>query len=122
MLAVADPLRRASLRVGVAGAAAVALVAGAVFALRMGAALGLATVALLWAGVSVRRLLTLASAGLGVVAALYLGAPSRFVSEHLDGHWVAVAVVWGLGGAAALAAGAIRRAVRERERERDFPP
>jgi arabinofuranan 3-O-arabinosyltransferase len=87
-------------RVALAIGATAGLVAGFLFALRVGALVGPALALLLWRGVGASRL-ALAAAGLAgvVVPAIYLlfpprdesGLDARYASELLGAHWVAVA-------------------------------
>jgi hypothetical protein len=91
-----------------------------VFALRAGAVLGPLTVLFLGAGVSVRRLLAVATGGLALLPVLYIAFPPRdeggfapdYALDTLGAHWAAVGVVVALGGAASLWAWRLRVARR----------
>src|SRR5204862_2351861 len=67
---------RAGWRVTLAATATVAVITGPVFALRMGVVLGLLTLVLLRVGVTVRRLVAIAAAAIGLVTAIYLVFPA----------------------------------------------
>jgi arabinofuranan 3-O-arabinosyltransferase len=126
----AVPVRGDSGRVGVASNAVrrtgwlaalaigsvIASVAGFVFAWRAGAVIGVVTSLLLRFGISVRRLLAIATAGLLAIAIGYVASPSPDVGgfyfyyalHYIDEHWMAVGVVSALGAAALLMAWDLR--------------
>jgi arabinofuranan 3-O-arabinosyltransferase len=113
-----DPVRRLSWRASLAAGAVMAVAGGFMFALRAGAVLGPLTVLFLRAGVSVRRLLAVATGGLALLPVLYIAFPPRdeggfapdYALDSLAAHWVAVGVVVSLGGAASLWAWRLRAA------------
>ncbi|MBX5469712.1 MAG: DUF3367 domain-containing protein [Thermoleophilaceae bacterium] len=112
----ADPRLRVGLPAAVGAGAAVAALTWFVFALRAGAALGLATVALLRVGVSARRLLWLAAACVAALPVVYLLFPARndggfnpdYANDLLGAHWIAVGAVCALAAGSLLAAAALR--------------
>ena len=94
----------------------VGAITGFVFALRFGAAMGVATVVLLLIGVSVRRLMTIAIAGMIAIPLLYLAHPAHnyggysfyFSLHELLSHWVGAGVLCALAAAALLQAREVR--------------
>ncbi|MGZ4269376.1 MAG: alpha-(1-_3)-arabinofuranosyltransferase domain-containing protein [Solirubrobacteraceae bacterium] len=112
----ADPLRKAGWRAGVAAGAVVAAVAAGVFALRMGAVLGVATVVLVRFGFSARRLLWLGAALLAVIPVLYVAMPAtrfdNYADHYLTAHWFAVAAVCCIGAGCVVAIHALRTSGR----------
>jgi hypothetical protein len=117
---VADPLRRLAWGPALAVGAAVGVVTGLFFALRVGAVLGPLAAVLLRDGVSARRLLLLATLGLAAVPVIYLaglpvdqgGFNFAYANEQLGAHWIAVGAVCCLAAASGIGAWALRRGRR----------
>jgi hypothetical protein len=116
----ADPLFRAGWGATAGAVVAVGAVTGLVFALRMGAVLGLLTLVLLRAGFNVRRLLIVATVAIALIPAIYLVFPAtdkggfsfQYASDQIFAHWVAVVAVFCLAWAGGLAALRVRRGQR----------
>jgi hypothetical protein len=116
--AVADPLLQPSWPRMLLLAVALAAVSGVGFALRVAPFVLLGAVALMRAGVSVRRLGGLAALAFLAIPLLYTADPAPdlggfsfgYAPHHIRGHWAAVAGLCLLGPAAVLAALAVRRA------------
>jgi arabinofuranan 3-O-arabinosyltransferase len=97
--------------------AAVGLAGGFLFALRAGAVLGPLTVLALRAGVTVRRLLALATACIAVLPLIYIVFPPRhrgnefgYPNDLVGAHWVALLAVVCLLAAGVLLALRLRTA------------
>ncbi|MFN8133586.1 MAG: alpha-(1-_3)-arabinofuranosyltransferase family protein [Solirubrobacteraceae bacterium] len=114
----ADPVRTLGWAAAVSVALAVGAVAGFLFALRAGIALGAGTLVLARVGFSARRLLALAFGLCVVLPVLYVGAPAPdlggfyfgYAEHYLGAHWLAVAAVCALGAGCALALHGVRAA------------
>jgi hypothetical protein len=111
----ADPPHRLRWRWALAAGAAVGLTAGFFFALRAGAVLGPLTVIALLAGLTVRRLLTVAAACIALLPLIYLVFPPRvrgnefgYPTDLVGAHWVALLAVVCLLGAGVLLAFRLR--------------
>jgi arabinofuranan 3-O-arabinosyltransferase len=113
----ADPLVRAGWPAALAAAAGVAVVTGPIFALRMGAVLGLLTLVLLRVGVNVGRLVAIAIVAIAALPVIYVVFPAtdkggysfQYASDQIYAHWVAVVGVCCLAAAGALSAVRLRR-------------
>jgi arabinofuranan 3-O-arabinosyltransferase len=111
-----DPLLRVGWPGAIAAAAGVAVVTGPIFALRMGAVLGLLTLVLLRLGVNVGRLVAIATVAIAALPIIYVAFPAtdkggfsfQYASDHIYAHWVAVVAVFCLAAAGALSAGRLR--------------
>jgi arabinofuranan 3-O-arabinosyltransferase len=114
--APADPVRRLNLPVAVGIGVAAGVAGGVLFALRAGVAIGLATAVLLFLGITARRLLALAIAGLAAVMFVYVVSPSPdsggfyfyYAIHYMTAHWIALGVVCAFGVAAGLMAWDVR--------------
>jgi hypothetical protein len=115
-LPVADPVRRFGFRGAVAAALAAGVAGGLLFAVRAGVALAALALVLALAGVSVRRLVALAAAGVAAALLLYLVRPAPrltgfsldFPVHHMNAHWAVVLAACCLAVAGVLAAWRVR--------------
>ncbi len=112
----ADPILRTGPVRALVLAAAIGVVGGGLFSLRVGAVLFVASAVLALVGVNVRRLAALGAAGIAAVAVLYLvsrpedkgGYNFDFVILQTRPHYLAVVAVCCLAAAALLAARRVR--------------
>ncbi|HEX3316752.1 MAG TPA: alpha-(1-_3)-arabinofuranosyltransferase family protein [Solirubrobacteraceae bacterium] len=122
-VALFDPLRRLRWPWAVAVGAAGGLAGWFFYGARAGVAVGAAIAVLLVVGVSVRRLVALATVALAALPVLYLVDPAprpsglafTYASHFIAGHWIGVAAMLSLAGAGVLGAWAVASAVRRHE-------
>jgi hypothetical protein len=99
----------------------VAVLGGFLFGLRAGVVLGPAAVAVLLIGANARRLLALATLALIAIPLIYLIDPAAplqnlsfdYATHFVSAHWIAVAAVWCIAGAALLDARVLRNGSRK---------
>jgi arabinofuranan 3-O-arabinosyltransferase len=118
----ADPVQRPHPLVALACGLAGGGLAWLSFGPRAGVVAGIAVCLLLLVGVSVRRLIAIATVALAALPVLYLADPAprpsglsfTYSDHYITAHSVALVALLGLGGAAVLAAVRLRAANRRR--------
>jgi hypothetical protein len=116
-----DPLIRLRLGHALLAAAATAIVTGGLYALRMGPVIGLLALALVLAGLNVRRLLALASIAIAALPVIYIAFPAKdrggfsfqYANDQIYAHFIAEAAITCVVVAAAIAAYRLRSSRRE---------
>jgi hypothetical protein len=120
----ADPVRRLHPLPALACGAGAAGVGWFLFGPRAGLAVGAGVALALLVGVSVRRLIALATVALAAVPVLYVLDPAprpsgltfTYSSHHIAAHWVALAAVLALGAAGLIGAARLRNALSRMRR------
>jgi hypothetical protein len=118
-----DPLRRLRWPWALAVAAASGLAGWFFYGARAGVVVAAAIAVLLVVGVSVRRLVALATVALAALPVLYLVDPAprpsglafTYASHFIVEHWIAVVAMLSLAGAGLLGAWAVASAFRQHE-------
>jgi arabinofuranan 3-O-arabinosyltransferase len=112
----ADPVRRLGLQGAALAGVLAGVLGGFLFAVRAGLVIGPVTFALLFLGLTVRRLLVLTGLGLVAVTLTYVISPSPneggfffyYPLHFITAHWIALGVVLALGCATVLMAWDVR--------------
>jgi hypothetical protein len=113
---VPDPAIRLSWGGALLAAAGAGVLAGLLFALRMGVVVALLALVLARLGTTVRRLIAIAALCIAAMPVLYLLFPAtdkggysfQFATDHINAHWLGVVAVCCLAAAGLLDARRIR--------------